>query len=302
VKVFLTGVTGFIGSAVARALLGAGHHVTGLCRNPARARSLERSGLSVLRGDLAEPDAYRAAAGAHDVLVHTAMDYAGDTAALDRTAVDTLLGAASSPATSARRFLYTSGCWVLGDTGDADAAEDASTAQPADLVRWRVGHERAVLDAADAGTPAVVIRPGLVYGGAGSLTAAWYRGAARDGAATVIGDGANHWSFVQVTDLARLYVALVEADAVGVFHGADNHPIEAREAVAAASRAAGAGGRVRHVPLEEARASLGAVADALTLEQRVVTARAAEVGWAPRCESYVECVDAAFAEWRDAPR
>ncbi len=101
-------------------------------------------------------------------------------------------------------------------------------------------------------------------------------------------------------DLARLYVALVESEAEGIFHGVDNHPIRALEAVTAASRAAGAGGRIERLTLEEGRASLGPVADALVMDQRLVTKRAAEVDWRPRCASYLECVEQAFEEWRKA--
>lgn len=295
-RVFLTGATGTIGAAVARALIRAGHSVAALCRHPAAAPALEREGLAVVRGDLGLPDSYREAARNHEILVHTAMDYGGDTVGADRTAVDVFLGVLGSG--RARRFVYTSGCWVLGDTGGEDADENASTAEPAELVRWRVGHERDVLVADEAGTGTVVLRPGMVYGGSGSLTAPWYRKAVTEGAAPLIGDGRNHWSLVEREDLARLYLALVESDAVGVFHGVDNHPVRARDAVAAASRAAGAGGRVERVGLDEARASLGLVADALVLDQRLVTRRAAEVGWSPRCASYLACVERAFAEWR----
>jgi nucleoside-diphosphate-sugar epimerase len=298
VRVFLTGATGFIGSAVARALLGAGHQVTGLCRTPARAAGLARGGMEVLAGDLAEPDPWAGVAGEHDVAVHAGLDYGGDTPAVDRVALEALLGDAGGGARRARRLVYTSGLWVLGDTGGRDAAEDAGTDRPAGVSAWRVPHEKVVLDAAERGASAVVLRPNFVYGGRGSLSAAWYRDAVEDGAAPLVGEGDNHWSFVEREDLARLYVALVESDAVGVFHGSDNHPVRARDAVEAASRAAGAGGRVRRLSLEEARASLGQVADAMVLDQRVVTARAAEVGWSVRCESYPACVERAFEEWR----
>ncbi|HSM37623.1 MAG TPA: NAD-dependent epimerase/dehydratase family protein [Longimicrobiales bacterium] len=298
-RVFLTGATGFIGSPVARTLLAAGHEVTGLCRTPARAAGLARDGMEVLGGDLADPDTYARVAGVHDVAVHAGVDYGGDTPAVDRVALDALLGGAGGGG-RARRLIYTSGLWVLGDTGGRDAAEDAGTERPASVSAWRVPHEKVVLDAVERGVSAVVLRPGFVYGGRGSLSAAWYRGAVEDGAAPLVGEGDNHWSFVEREDLARLYLALVESDAVGVFHGADNHPVRARDAVGAASRAAGAGGRVRRLSLEEARASLGQVADAMVLDQRMVTARADEVGWSVRCESYPACVGQAFEEWKAA--
>ena len=295
-KIFLTGATGTIGAEVARALTGDGHVVTALLRSPGKRHLLEALGARAHGGDLADSDSYASEAARHDVLIHAAMDYAGETVAADRVAIDTFVGALQGGG-RARRFLYTSGCWVLGDTGGAPAAEDAGTDGAAPLVRWRPAHERAVLEAGRGTASTVVLRPGLVYGGPGSLTAGWYRAAASGGAAPLIGDGQNHWSFVHVEDLARLYVAVAGSDAGGVFHGVDNAPVLAADAVAAASRAAGAGGRVKRLSLEEGRASLGPVADALVMDQQIVTERAEEVGWEPACASYPDCVERAFAEW-----
>lgn len=298
-NIFLTGSTGTIGAAVSRALIDAGHAVTALLRNPEKRLAVEAAGARPHPGDLSDPGSYAEEAARHEVLIHAAIDYAGDTVGTDREAVDTLLGALGG-GEAARRLIYTSGCWVLGDTGAEPADEEANTDGAAPVVRWRPAHEGAVLKGASAGATTVVLRPGLVYGGPGSLTAAWYRAAASDGAAPLIGDGRNHWSFVRLEDLAALYVALAESEADGVFHGVDNAPVRAAEAVSAASRAAGAGGRVERMTLDEARASLGLVADALVMDQRIVTRRADEVGWRPGCASYLDCVEEAFLQWRAA--
>ncbi|MEN8375433.1 MAG: NAD-dependent epimerase/dehydratase family protein [Gemmatimonadota bacterium] len=298
-RVFLTGATGFIGGAVAKALLRAGHEVTALLRSPHKRGGLEALGARVRQGDIGVSGTYAAEAARHDVVVHVAMADGADKAIADRVAVDTFLAALHAGA-AARRFVYTSGCWVLGDTGGLPAAEDASTDGAAALVRWRPAHERAVLAGSGANATTVVLRPGLVYGGAGSLTADWYRGAELHGAVPLVGDGANHWSFVELADLGALYVALVESETTGVVHGVDNAPVRALDAATAASVAAGAEGRVRHLTLEQGRASLAAVADALTMDQVMVTERAAEIGWNPGCGSYLACVERAYGEWREA--
>jgi nucleoside-diphosphate-sugar epimerase len=298
-RVFLTGATGFIGGAVAKALLHAGHEVTALLRNPHGRARLEALGAHVREGDIGASDTYAAEAARHDGVVHAAISHGGDKVAADRMAVDTFLAALHADA-AARRFVYTSGCWVLGDTGGQPAAEDASTDGAAALVRWRPAHERAVLEGSRANATTVVLRPGLVYGGQGSLTADWYRGAELHGAVPLVGDGANHWAFVELQDLGALYVALVESETTGVVHGVDNAPVRALDAATAASVAAGSEGRVRHLTLEEGRASLGAVADALTMDQIMITERAEEIGWSPRCASYPACVERAYAQWREA--
>src|SRR5690349_1629477 len=119
-RIFLTGATGYIGSAVLDALVRAGHTVTALVRgNEKAARVSARGGHPVL-GNLADPESFRAAAEAHDGYIHTAFDSAsGRGPAIDRAAVEAMLAAAARPRTgsngqSKRFVVYTSGVWVLG--------------------------------------------------------------------------------------------------------------------------------------------------------------------------------------------
>lgn len=302
-RVFITGGTGFIGSAVVQELLGAGHAVTALNRSPERAENLRRLGVEPLAGELEQPEPYAEAAAEHDAVVHCAFDYAEGGVATDAAAIEALTTAAreagEAPADGPRIFLYTSGCWVLGDTGGEPAAEDAPTEEPAEVVAWRPAHERQVLDAADADAGALVtavVRPGMVYGGSGSLTARLFTSAEEEGASLYVGSGENHWSMVHRRGLARLYRLVVEARASGIFHGVDGHPVRVADAARAASDAAGAGGAIRELPLAEAREGLGAVADALTLDQRLVTRRSAELGWEPEIRSFLDGAEVAYRE------
>src|SRR5579862_5920306 len=120
-RIFLTGATGYIGSAVLDALVRGGHDVTALVRdNEKAARVTARSAHPVI-GNLSDPESYRAAAEAQDGYIHTAFDaVSGRGPAIERLVLDTLLAAARRPRTAAstapaRRFIiYTSGVWVLG--------------------------------------------------------------------------------------------------------------------------------------------------------------------------------------------
>lgn len=299
-KVFVTGATGYVGSAVVRELADAGHRVTGLVRTPGKTDYLaDELGGRPAYGDIAVPASYRSLAGEYDALVHLAYDR-DDPVSADRTAVDALLHAARE-GDRPRVLVYTSGSWVLGETGPDPADESAPTDAPADVVRWRPRHEELVLRGDGEELATAVIRPGMVYGGSGGLTARWYESAVRDGAAEYVGDGDQHWSLVYRGDLARLYRTVLEQAAGGVFHGVDGTPLPARGAVRAASEAAGAGGRVTGIPLEEARGKLGSVADALCLDQRLEAVRSRALGWKPRFASYLDGADEAFREW-DAAR
>jgi nucleoside-diphosphate-sugar epimerase len=285
VRVFLTGGTGYVGSAVAAALVRAGHSVTALVRTSGRERALLQLGVSPVRGDLGEPASYERIAALHDAIIHAGFEDP-DT---DLIALETLIGAARTD--DGRHLIYTSGVWVLGDTHSALAYENAPLRSPARVVAWRGEHEQLVLLSADEGVTPCVVRPGLVYGGTGGLVSPYFTSAAEEGAATYAGDGRNHLSLVYREDLAQLYRLVVEKRGWGIFHGVDGTPLRVLEVARAASEVAGAGGATRSIPAE------GPVAEALCLDQRVGTRRAGELGWNPRFHSFHEGVHSAFAEW-----
>ncbi|HEU4463774.1 MAG TPA: NAD-dependent epimerase/dehydratase family protein [Gemmatimonadota bacterium] len=298
-RVFMTGASGYIGSAVARELVRAGHEVTGLHHSEESVEVVRAAGATPIRGDIADPATYTETASEHDVLIHLAADYENLVPA-DAAAVDTLIEAARSHMIRDAHLIYTSGCWVLGDTGGTPADEDFPADNPAEIVAWRPAHEERVLGMPGEGSDltATVIRPGMVYGGVAGLVTPMFASASEEGAARFVGDGKNQWSMVHRNDLATLYLRVVEERASGIFHGVDGSPVRVIDVAGAASEAAGAGGRTRRVPVEEARESLGPAADALLLDQTLVTHRAEEVGWKPAHPSFVEGAGAAWREYR----
>ncbi|HEY7473234.1 MAG TPA: NAD-dependent epimerase/dehydratase family protein [Gemmatimonadota bacterium] len=302
-RVFLTGASGYIGSAVTGELVRAGHDVTGMHHSPENAERVRALGAEPLRGDLTKPETYAEAAAGHDVVVHLAMDY-GRPAEADAAAVDTLIEAARSHMMRDAHLVYTSGCWVLGETGDGPADEENPIERPAAVVAWRPAHEERVLaqTGEGAGLTPTVVRPGVVYGGRGGLVMPMFSQAADEGAAPYIGDGSNRWSLVHREDLATLYRRIVDARAAGIFHGVDGHPMRVIEVARAASEAAGGGGKTRAVPLEEAREKLGPAADAMILDQSLVSRRGGEIGWSPAHRSFVEGAGVAWREYRLASR
>lgn len=152
----------------------------------------------------------------------------------------------------------------------------------------------------EVGRPAAVVRPGMVYGGEGGLTARLFETAVESDAAEYVGDGDNHWSMIHVSDLARLYATVLEARAAGVVQAVDGTPLPVREVAKAASLAAGGGGHIRSVPVEVAREKLGPVADALCLDQELAAPGARALGWRPELASFTAAAERAFEEWREA--
>ncbi len=118
-NVFLTGATGYVGGAIADALLHAGYSVLGLARSDETARVLQARSISPLRGDLRDATSIAQGAQQADAVIHAAATNSGDMAQVDMAAVDTILKALEGPG---KLFIYTSGCWVLGNTADDPGA------------------------------------------------------------------------------------------------------------------------------------------------------------------------------------
>jgi nucleoside-diphosphate-sugar epimerase len=304
-RIFLTGSTGYIGSAVLDALLRGGHDVTALVRNKEKARRVAKRGAHPVIGDLADPESYRAAADAQDGYVHAAYDSrSGKGPAIERTGLEVILAAARRPRTSvapapAKRFvIYTSGVWILGRT-EEPAAED-SPINPIEIASWRPDNEKLVVDAANDYLRTVVVRPGLIYGGATGIVGDIFK-AASNGLVRVVGDGNNHWPLVYDRDLADLYARLAaREDAAGIYHANDEGDERVNDIVDAIKPYVPVRPDVRHVPIDEARSKMGPYAEALALDQVVRSPRARGLGWAPTLHSVAGNAARLLEEWRAA--
>jgi nucleoside-diphosphate-sugar epimerase len=299
-RFFLTGATGYIGSAVLEAGLRAGHQMTALVRDPEKAEHVSSRGATAVIGELSRPPSYAAAAEKCDVLIHTASD-AKRRQLVDRQAIDTLMTAAEHRAEKGLPacVIYTSGTWVLGHTQGA-AKEDAPIDPPAH-VAWRPDHEALVLQSSTGGRiRTAVIRPGIVYGGARGIIGDLLKDA-RNGLLRVVGDGRNHWPCIYDRDLADVYVRVaISGDASGIFHVNDEADERVDDIVDSISRHVRTRIDIRHVPLEEARAKMGTYADALALDQIVRSPRARALGWSPSLHSVAGNVARLLEEFRTA--
>jgi nucleoside-diphosphate-sugar epimerase len=302
-RIFLTGATGYIGAAVLDGLVRAGHDVTALVRDNEKAARIAARGGHPLIGNLADPDSFRSAAEGQDGYVHTAYDSSsGRGPAIDRAVLETFLAAARRPRTAgsaapARRcVIYTSGVWVLGRS--AEPLDETASFRPIDLVAWRIEHERLVVDANSDQLRTVVVRPGVVYGGAKGLVGDLFK-QATNGLVRVVGDGNNHWPLVYDRDLADLYARLVaHEDAAGVYHANDEGDERVNDIVSAIAPYLPVRPDVRHVPIDEARHKMGAYADALALDQVIRSPRARALGWAPTIHSVSGSAARLLEEWR----
>ncbi|MFG6197966.1 NAD-dependent epimerase/dehydratase family protein [Nonomuraea sp. JJY05] len=268
-KVLVLGATGYIGGALVERLVAQGHEVAAYLR-PAAEGDRRVPGVADVRyGDLADAAALEKAITADlDAIVH-AGQLVGEQE-IDLATIGVLAG-------SAKKVVYVSGVWVLGET---DGADEDSPANPIPLVAYRDKVERLVIDGGGS-----VVRPGVVHGRGTGIPALLKAQAARRGTGVyVTADGtAPTWTFVHVDDAAELIVAAVEKGDAAVYHAISEEAVPVGVVAQAAARSAGVKEAAEPWPVEEAAQELGeGFAQALALSQRVSATRTREtLGWQP---------------------
>jgi nucleoside-diphosphate-sugar epimerase len=244
-RIFVTGASGWIGSAVVAELLEGGHDVVGLARSDASAQRLEAAGAMVLRGDVDEPDGLAKAAADSDGVIHLAFQhevaFSGNfaaAAAADRRAVEAM-GAAL--ADSDRPFVLASG--TLGLTAGRAATEDDGLVPSAEMRANPAGRRAATalltLSLRGIGVRSSVLRfPPTVHGdGDHGFVATLVDIARQRGVAGYVGDGTNRWPAVHRSDAARLARSAVEAAPAGsVLHAVADEGVPFREIAGAMGR------------------------------------------------------------------
>jgi nucleoside-diphosphate-sugar epimerase len=227
-KVFVTGATGFVGSAVVEELIKAGHQVLGLARSEAGEKSLASMGAHVHRGDLQDLESLRSGAGAADAVIHTAFNHDfsnyGAAAELDRRAIETM---GEALAGSDRRLVVTSGTLVLQRKGELMTEEDAH-----DPAFPRKSEESAVAASSSGVNVSVVRLPPSVHGdGDHGFVPRLISIAREKGVSAYIGDGRNRWPAVHRIDAANLYRLVVEKAPAGAnyYHAVGDEGIATRD-------------------------------------------------------------------------
>jgi nucleoside-diphosphate-sugar epimerase len=299
-RVFVTGASGWIGSAVVPGLIEAGHQVIGLARSDASAAALTAAGAKVHRGTLDDLDGLRDAAAASDGVIHLAfkhdLAFSGDflgAANADRRAVETF---GDALAASDRPFVIASGTLGLAPGRVATELDghgpDPSGAAVGEGPSARHATAELVLSMASRGVRSSVVRLAPTNHGKGDngFVATLVNIARDKGVSGYIGDGANRWNAVHRLDSARLFCVALEAPAGSTLHGVAEEGVPIHDIAKVIGRHLDI--PVVSVPSDEAGGHFTWMADLLALDAPASSALTRELlGWQPTEVGLIEDLD-----------
>lgn len=280
-RVFLTGASGFIGSAVVQELLAAGHQVLGLARSDKAAKSLTAVGVEVHRGDLEDTDSLARGAAAADGIIHTAFIHDDLTKVAVYAQTDQRAIAAMATALEGtHKPLVTASATAMLARGTATAVET----MPAPEDGPRAPSEKTMLAAAERGVRTSVVRlPPSVHGAGDHAFVPMLINVARQkGFAAFVGDGANRWPVVHRLDAARLFrLALEKAKPGTRLHAVAEEGIPMRSLAEAIGQ--GLGVPARALPSDEVAAHFAWMSHFITLDNPTSSALTrGSMAWSPR--------------------
>jgi nucleoside-diphosphate-sugar epimerase len=278
-RIFVTGATGFIGSALTRELLSAGHKVLGLTRSDAGAQELTADGAEVHRGSLEDLDSLRSGAATADAVIHTAFNHDfskfKQNSEMDARAIEVL---GETLAGSARPLIVTSGVALVAQ--GRPATEDDPPA-PVSPMFPRVS-EHAAAATEKRGVKTIVIRLPQVHDtNKQGLVSFAIQIAREKGYAAYIGEGQNRWAAAALPDAVKVYqLALEKGQAGARYHAVDEEGVRAKDIAEAIGR--GLHIPVRSVSQEEAGAYFGWLAPFAAMDLTAWSEKTRkELGWNP---------------------
>jgi len=285
-RVFVTGASGWIGSAVVPELLGAGHQVLGLARSDDSAEAIAAAGAEVLRGDLADLDTLRAGAASSDGAIHLAFihDFSDFEASVtaDRRAIETI-GATLEG--SGKPLVIASGTPAV----PGHVATERDESSPGSPVAGRAANAQAALGMAARGVRSSVVGlPRTVHGDGDHGFIARLIAIARDkGVSGYVGDGSSRWPAVHVLDAAHLFrLAVEQAPAGSRLHAVGDEGVPIRDI-------AGVIGRHLNLPAASVPAGdFGFLGQILAVDQPASAGLTRELlGWRPVQPGLIEDMD-----------
>ena len=293
-RIFSTGVSGYIGGSIAAALASAGYEVSGLVRSGRSAEQVRALGITPVHGTLDDADVLGAAAVRADVVLNAANS---DHEPSARAILQALEG-------TGKAYIHTSGSSIVG-TQSAGERVDAIFSEETPIIpsigrAARVALNKYLLSFKEKGVRSVIICPSLIYGiGHGpakhSIQVPWLIALAKKGGvAKHYGPGENIWSNVHIDDLVDLYNLAIASAPAGAFYFAENGENSMKQVCDAINRKLGVNAETVPMSLDEASRQWGegAAQNTMGSNSRVRALRArAELGWRPSRPSLIDEIE-----------
>ena len=288
-RVFVTGATGFIGSALVPELIQAGHRVVGMTRSEQGARALEAAGAEAHYGTIEAVETLRAGAAGADAVVHLAFDHDFSkflaSTENDRRAIEAMTEALAG---SDRPFVGTGGV-MLGNPNPERPYDEDDPQAPIDFPR---ASEEATLRAAEGGIHGMVVRLSQIHDPRRQGLITMMTGIALEkGVSAYVGDGRNRWAAAHVTDTARLYrLALEKGRAGSRWHAVGEEGVATQDVAEALGRRLGL--PVVSIPPEASPAHFGFLSHFMAHDAPASSAKTrARLGWTPTGPGLIEDLD-----------
>jgi nucleoside-diphosphate-sugar epimerase len=289
-RIFVTGATGFIGSALVPELIQPGHQVLGLTRSAGGADALRKAGAEALHGNLEDPDSLRKGAANSEGVIHLAFNH--DFSKFEQNAADErkAIGAMGEVlAGSGRRFVVTSGTAMAASTDSKPSTEDGAKTS------WnpRTGLEAVVGEFTNRGVTTTIVRLPQVHDTHKQGLVPYVHAVAREKRMSAyIGDGSNRWPAAHISDVAQLYrLAFEKAEPGAIYHAVDEEGVSMK----AIAEALGRGLKVPVVSIrpEEAEAHFGWLGRFAGHDMPASSAQTRQrLGWRPTGPGLIADLDA----------
>ena len=286
-RVFVTGATGFIGSAVVKELIAAGHQVTGVYRSDEKAPALAAAGAEIYRGSIDDPESLKDGAARSDGVIHLAFNHDFSKFAAncdtDRRVIAAL---GSALAGSDRPLIVTSGTAIAKVAPGQVAVEDAPAITSRDFPR--AASEEATADvAADGVNTSVICLPQVHDPERQGLISPWIAIAREKGMIAYVGEGRNRWPAAHVSDVARLYrLAIEKAERGAIYNAVGEEGVPARAIAETIGRRLKL--PVKSIQPEEAGGYFGWLAHLAARDMPASSERTQEkLGWRPTGPSLI---------------
>jgi len=281
-KIFLTGASGYVGSAVAERLKGRGYEVLGLARNDEAEAKLREERIEAVRGNLEDFEILKQTAKDSDAVIHTAFSHGfddyDDAVKLDREVIKTFAEALTQ---TNKPLIVTSSSAVLGDTRGNLADEDYPFGETSPR-KFRGEAERDVLQLSSKGIRPIVLRlPLFVYGQAGSSFLPFVINQAKqNGAAFYIESGEQKVSAVHIRDVADLYFTALDTGTAKGLYNVASESVSMREMNESVGRLLNV--PARSLSAEKAKEKFGKMFDFLSINNELDASKAKrDLKWSP---------------------